>query len=149
MEGLVAELILFNPAVQRAVACAAARFLLPVVPHIEGLLLQPLGQFDFRDGVGNALENSWDTHHFLNLSGESFEVVSPVENAPNVHFAFEKRVVLGPPVEEVTLHLHLSIKDLSGNRPLSDWPVMRVSRNHKVATQPTFALDDVWPQELG
>jgi hypothetical protein len=95
--------------------------LLPVKPEVVSLFLQPLGQFDFFDGVREVLEDGRNADHFLNLGAESVKVVTPIQDVLDVDFCLEQILVFCPFRQVILLDLWVRIKNLCGNSALSNW----------------------------
>ncbi len=95
--------------------------LLPVKPKVVSFFLQPLGQFNFFDGVREVLEDGRNAYHFLNLGAESVKVVTPVQDVLDVDLRLEQILIFCPFCQVILLDLWVSVKDLCGYCPLSNW----------------------------
>jgi hypothetical protein len=126
-----------------------SQFLLSVVLHIKGLLLQPLRQLYLRDRVGNALQDCRNTDHLLNLRGQPLKVIIPIEDLPNIHIATQQGVISRPFEQEFTLDLHIRIEDLSRDGTLGNGTILRIPRDHEVAAESSLALYYLRAQKLG
>ena len=124
------------------------KFLLFVIPHIKGFFLQPLRKFNFRDRIRYTLQNSWNAHHFLNLSWQPLEIVVPVQYLPDVRVTFQQIIISSPPEKKISLSLNIRIKNLSWNSSLGYGSILRITWDDEVTAKTTFAFDNIRTQKL-
>jgi hypothetical protein len=93
--------VLFDGAIDQSIVNEfilneSLKFLLSVVSHIEGFLLQPFWQLYFRNWIRDSLEDGRYAHHLLHLGRQSLEVIVPIQNISDIHFSLQQSVVVGP-----------------------------------------------------